>query len=556
MDGNAYGGLRAAYDAFASALEASKLPNLEAEDRNAERVRYLRDKLFTVQGALGAAFEVPDSLPRILAKAAEDTREADRDPDLDGPLSRAVADLRDAILTFFIDAYQQETDLTVRLSQREKGLVEELESLQRDVRALEGELKAEQSLTEGLKTALEHATTLDAHLAQVKGFAQAGLMPIQIENVVNLGDVGPVAVNRTFDLIEKLGGALARVELTEAMGRLWLGIKNGGAAVLRRLAVGGPRTEDIERMVQELERLEPSLDGNLVSTEGGSHFGARYFGSRYFGARYFGGKRSEPLEKSEIQTGADPASLPDFATFRDADFAPEMVVIPPGSFQMGSAEGEGIDQERPRHPVSIGYRFAVGRYPVTFEEYEVFCAAIGRAVPSDQNRGRNRRPVINVSWHDAQVYLTWLNGELGLSDSPLRYRLLSEAEWEYCCRAGGESAYWWGDEEPDETRANFGVAVGRPREVGSYGDRGENGFKLSDMAGNVWEWVEDEWHDDYTGAPVDGSAWTEGEDERSVLRGGSWGNRPWSLRSAFRGRGSPDVRVNVNGFRVSRTLSR
>ncbi len=244
--------------------------------------------------------------------------------------------------------------------------------------------------------------------------------------------------------------------------------------------------------------------------------------------------------------------LPDLAVFSDAPFAPEMVAVPAGTFLMGSPDTEEgrYEDEGPQHEVTIGARFGIGRYPVTFEEYDHFCAETGREKPIDRGWGRGRWPVINVSWQDAVAYVDWLNKSTGQ-----RYRLPSEAEWEYACRAGTTTRYAFGD-AISARQANFDGKVGKTTEVGAYP---ANAWGLYDMHGNVLEWVEDVWHDTYTNAPVDGSAWTDGEGIKSprerVYRGGTWFNNPRLLRSAFRIRGHPDYRSGILGFRVARTLS-
>ena len=240
---------------------------------------------------------------------------------------------------------------------------------------------------------------------------------------------------------------------------------------------------------------------------------------------------------------------PDFSVFRDLDepWCPEMVVLPAGRFLMGSPKGEGFDTERPQHEVTIGYRLAIGRYPVTFEEYDRFGAATGGKAPGDEGWGRGRRPVINVSWEDAQAYVRWLGKMTG---EP--YRLLSEAEWEYAARAGTTTRYWWGDEIVP-TNANYrGSEHGETITVGSYPG---NPWGVFDMNGNVWERAEDCWNDSYEGAPTDGSVWTTGDCAHHVLRGGSWVSNPAALRSAYRDGGSPEVRIGIIGFRVARTLT-
>ena len=262
--------------------------------------------------------------------------------------------------------------------------------------------------------------------------------------------------------------------------------------------------------------------------------------------------------RDEVASAAAPASASrnadadraDLEVFRDTPFGPELVVVPAGQFMMGATEAEegGYEAERPRHRVTIGQRFAIGRYPVTFEEHDRFCGANRR---EDQGWGRGRRPVINVGWNDAQAYISWLSQETGRT-----YRLPSEAEWEYACRAGTATRYSFGD-AITRNNANYADSgLGRTREVGSYP---ANGWGLYDMHGNVWEWVEDHWHDDYRGAPADGSAWKDARlfpDPRPCEgRGGCWGGQSWVCRSAYRTKDLTGVGSKLFGFRVARTLS-
>ena len=248
--------------------------------------------------------------------------------------------------------------------------------------------------------------------------------------------------------------------------------------------------------------------------------------------------------------------------FRDADWAPEMVVLPRGSFMMGSPPDE-IDRqpsEGPPHTVEITYAMALGRYAVTFEEFDRYARDAGITVPSDQNWGRGRRPVINVGWGEARAYIEWLNEKLGLTGRPDRYRLPSEAEWEYAARAGTTGPYSF-EGLINAKKANYdarqsyeGSPVGEYRsKTVEVGTLPANPWGLHEVHGNVWEWVEDRWHGDYQGAPTDGSAWVSGQEKDRVLRGGSWGGYPRFLRSANRGRVSQDSRVDV-GFRLARML--
>ena len=262
------------------------------------------------------------------------------------------------------------------------------------------------------------------------------------------------------------------------------------------------------------------------------------------------GKVSRPMQSVEVFRDS----------LRGGGEGPAMVVLPTGRFRMGELSGDGRRRhsERPVHTVTISRRIAMGQYPVTFEDYdrigflEAFLgnpwSTLGRKLhssfdhrPSDQGWGRGRRPVIMVNWHDAKAYAVWLSKQTGK-----RYRLPSESEWEYAARAGTETRYSWGDEigvnranGPNEGPGgnNFG-SKWSSRQTSPVGSFAPNGFGLYDMHGNVCEWVEDCWHDNYEGAPSDGSAWTidslVGEDKR-VWRGGSYSRLRPNLRSAARG---------------------
>ena len=224
-------------------------------------------------------------------------------------------------------------------------------------------------------------------------------------------------------------------------------------------------------------------------------------------------------------------------SFRDCpDVCPEMVVLPAGQFIMGS---DVHNNEKPPRKVTIRRPFAVGKYEVTFAEWDA-CVAGGGCTsnpePGDGGWGRGRRPVINVSWHDAREYVAWLSRKTGKT-----YRLLSEAEWEYAARAGSATQF-------APTQANY--RGGGTVEVGSFP---ANGFGLNDMHGNVWEWVEDAWHSNYQGAPIDGSVWSGGNAFLRVVRGGSWTTYSFS-QMAERDRMPPGIRDRGVGFRLSRTL--
>ena len=250
--------------------------------------------------------------------------------------------------------------------------------------------------------------------------------------------------------------------------------------------------------------------------------------------------------------------------FRDCPNCPEMVVLPGGSFLMGAHSDAWFaeDHERPYHPVTIAEPFAVGRYEVTFDEWDA-CVAEGGCdcyEPEDEDWGRGRRPVINVSWNEAQDYLNWLSQKTGKS-----YRLLSEAEWEYAVRAGTTTAYYWGDYERAQDAicayANVGESAfdcdgeEMTMPVGSFRP---NPFGLFDMIGNVQEWTADCWNYTYNGAPADGRAWRLGDCSRRVTRGASfyWKDRyPAHFRSAARNMAGSGWGENYIGFRVAREMT-
>ena len=239
--------------------------------------------------------------------------------------------------------------------------------------------------------------------------------------------------------------------------------------------------------------------------------------------------------------------------FRDCAGCPEMVVIPAGSFRMGCVSGRDCySREQPVHPVTISRPFALSRHEMTFDEYDRFAAATGRSRPDDEGWGRGRRPAVNVSWNDAQAYVSWLSAETGV-----RYRLPSEAEWEYAARAGTTTAYSWGNEIGSNRASCYLCGSQWDGEMtATVGSFGANAWGLHDMHGNVWEWVEDCWHETYVGAPADGSAWTAGGNcGLRVLRGGSWLGDPRDLRAASRyGDDAGGRNYDIFGFRVARTL--
>ena len=227
---------------------------------------------------------------------------------------------------------------------------------------------------------------------------------------------------------------------------------------------------------------------------------------------------------------------------------PDLVVIPAGVFLMGARGGDkfATDTERPAHRVTIARAFALGRFPVTAGEYRRFR-------PGHDPGGEPDLPAVGISWDEARAFCAWLGEQTGAG-----YRLPSEAEWEYACRAGGSGPFaTGGDLAPDD--ANYLYAEdGRPVGPGGRTAAGRypaNAFGLCDLHGNVCEWVEDAWHPDYAGAPADGAPWREPTDgDRRVIRGGAWDYLPRLLRCAWRDSLPRTQRRDNVGFRLARTL--
>ena len=226
----------------------------------------------------------------------------------------------------------------------------------------------------------------------------------------------------------------------------------------------------------------------------------------------------------------------------------QMVAIPGGTFDMGDLSGDGFSNEKPVRSVTVP-AFKLGKHEVTFALWDA-CVIDGGCndySPDDEGWGRSNRPVINVSWDDAQRFIQWLNGRTGEN-----YRLPSEAEWEYVARARSTTEYGWGN-DIGSNRANCDGCGSqwdddRTAPAGSFA---ANPWGLHDVPGNVWEWVQDCWNGSYKGAPTDGSAWESGDCRLRGVRGGSWGGGPADLRSAVRSRTTRSTRDPHLGFRLA-----
>jgi formylglycine-generating enzyme required for sulfatase activity len=361
----------------------------------------------------------------------------------------------------------------------------------------------------------------------------------------------------------------------------------------RARAVIGAQSNNFMELLK-ISGLDPKTDLRFADWSGVDFSGCDLRGFDFTGARLHGcnfggafieGARLDQAEinGSDVQAANDwvayvrswrkakelpsDGHLPTCAVFRDAPFAPEMVVIPPGRFWMGSRLNEGHEEERPRHEVTIPRSIAIGRYPVTFEEWDFAQAdtewtTITKMAPREPGRGyswepepeRGRRPVPAVSWEEARAYTEWLSHK---TREP--YRLLSEAEWEYACRAGSEAAYCFGDNEGDLGNYAWHRVNSESSAQLLVGQKMPNKFGVYDMHGSVWEWCEDVWHKSYKGKHEEqeggDSAWTTGDKSMRVLRGGSFRHLPEDLRSANRYWDFASRRGDIYGFRLARILT-
>ncbi|WP_295434456.1 SUMF1/EgtB/PvdO family nonheme iron enzyme [uncultured Thiodictyon sp.] len=373
------------------------------------------------------------------------------------------------------------------------------------------------------------------------------------------GPVGPaLLVDPGF--LAGLCDAIGHLNRSDLMARLG-GAASAAAARQEREQMERERQERqrLERAQQERERLERERQKRehqqRLERENQRARADRWAATAPQDIHGWSTERVQGLQQSVAESlGLGPA-------FRDplknGSEGPEMVLIPPGSFLMGApaSDGQASASEKPQHRVSIARPFAIGRYVVTFDEYDRFCAATGCAKPSDKGWGRGRRPVINVSWNDSVAYCVWLSEQTGR-----QYRLPTEAEWEYAARAGTATRWSFGDDESalgDYAwfRGNTCVPILIAGKTHQVGEKRPNPWGLYDIHGNVWDWVQDSYHSNYAGAPADGVEWSEScTTARRVLRGGSWGNSAGGTRVSDRNWLVPDYRSGGFGLRLAQDL--
>ena len=416
-----------------------------------------------------------------------------------------------------------------------------------DRRLTAEELAAERVFWESIKDS-EHAADFEAYLEQFPGGTYVALARNRLARLAGKQDEKPVVqVAVTPDEPEHVVSPEPPAPTPESI----------------EAALGLDRDER-RRIQQGLASLgfDPGPADGLLGQRTRQALETWQFWQEMAATGYLDAEAAKLLLAAGGEAARRRAAMSPGQAFSDCPSCPEMVVVPAGSFMMGSPSFEEgrYDNEGPRHRVTIPAPFAVGKYEVTFTEWDACVAAGGcngyRA--DDKGWGRGRRPAINVSWNDAKAYVAWLSRKTGE-----RYRLVSEAEWEYAARAGTTSPFHFGS-TVSTGQANYdgnftygsgrkGVRRGKTAPAGSFP---ANGFGLHDVHGNVWEWVEDCWHTSYAGAPTDASAWVSGSDcDWRVLRGGSWIDAPRILRSANRSGNSSGIRNYKFGFRIARALT-
>ncbi len=444
----------------------------------------------------------------------------------------------------------------------QEAIRQELEQLHNAIKERGSEMERALLEQRSLEDALEDR---DAHLEQVK--QEMEQLKVKLESATARYEQADEAHRHAEGMVERLKEQLATYKSRGAANSVTeggtggdgrqvkaglFGMLMGGLicfSVLNALLVFNGKDEIIfsltgERAVQEL--LSSWLPSEEIDPESSKPLDIKK------------GMPNMAVEKPKAaRVAAAPAATPKPAKpsvpkvihdrLPDGSVGPAMVEIPAGRFLMGSNHNILKQDEQPLHRVELR-RYYIARYETTFEEYDRFAQATGRALPNDQGWGRGRRPVINVTWEDAVAYAAWLSEQTGA-----RYRLPTEAEWEYAAGAGNNSLYWWGYklEENQANCYNCGVkwAGERTAPVGSFK---ANPFGLHSTAGNVMEWIQDCYSPNYVDAPANGSARVVPLCKQRVVRGGAYSKPGMSMRTAERNKQAPSSQLSILGFRLVR----
>jgi len=252
------------------------------------------------------------------------------------------------------------------------------------------------------------------------------------------------------------------------------------------------------------------------------------------------------LPLAACSQGPDPLAPPAADTPAAVAATMQMVSLAAGRFVMGTDPAVSFQNGFPAHAVHVP-AFHIARYDVTFDQYDAFARATHRELPVDEGWGRGTRPVIHVSWRDAQAFIAWLDAGTGR-----HFRLPTESEWEYAARGGTSTLYWWGN-EPNPNMANTATNQGRDhyRYTSPVGAFPANPFGLYDASGNVWQMTQDCRHGSFEGAPSDGRAWLDGPCDSRVVRGGGWAGIRRAMQSAARAAAGETFDSAELGFRLA-----
>jgi formylglycine-generating enzyme required for sulfatase activity len=388
----------------------------------------------------------------------------------------------------------------------------------------------------------KHTQLPELSLSLIGEFYLRGRLDITFKPTPSLPDACAAAGDH-WKSAEAIGSVAAfQDHLARFPNCVFAGLARARIAAIEKPAIDAKPAEDRQKVaIVTPPKISPSPCGGPVSVSLSS-------------------RAAQPLSASE-ECGLQPKNV-----FKECDQCPEMIVVPAGSFKMGSPPNEEghNDTEEPQHLVTFAKAFAVGRFAVTFDEWDACVADGGCGInggqpyrPRDEGWGRGRQPAIGINWDLAKAYVLWLSRRTGKN-----YRLLSEAEREYVARAGTATPFWWGgsistNQANYEGRFSYGngpEGESRKKTV-SVDSFGPNPWGLFQVHGNVWEWVEDCWNESYAGAPTDGSAWLTGNCTRfRATRGGSWKDAAFVLRSANRGHNAAYIGPSNTGFRVARAL--
>lgn len=424
------------------------------------------------------------------------------------------------------------TDYQTQLKSRRAALTADIKQAETDDTDRAADLRKWQSLAEQF---VFNAADLDALQTEIKRI-QAAKDSAEAHTELQAAKQRYAQLLDTFELIGKSIEAENRAALTQMDSKMYYSMRvrskvppktlkaYGLMELARQERDQGKFTEALQIWAQAEQMVRESFEEHIAEM-----------------ARW----REQTMRNAEAERAQTKAKV-------EALLADYFVAIPAGSFMMGGEHG-GTD-EGPVRKVTLP-AFKLGKTEVTFELYDLCVASSScYSVPKDEGWGRDQRPVVNVSYRDiTRQFLPWLNGLTGRD-----YRLPSEAEWEYAARAGSTTEYAWGDNiSCDLARYDGGAAsVCNARAAGNRGtvpvkSFSANAFGLYDLHGNTWEWVEDCWNPNYSGAPTDGSAWIHGNCEVRVLRGGAWDHDKASLRSANRFYFAHKTRKSNFGFRLA-----